>query len=326
MTFSSSVSRRDSASPPGVDWRGARLVALLKRRLPLPPLPPRAATTLSPGAGQVLEHVSGLGVDHQRAGRHVDHQILAVAAVAIRAAAALAAFGLPVFLLRERRQAVDALGRDDDHAAAVAAVAAVGPAARNVLLAAKADAAVAAAAGLDLQSDAIDEHENCLARRSLIQLSGSRAADRRATRPHEAKKGSPDRGPPPIEHPMQSRSGRGGTKLAQAHDSLSCADDVDAATFAIEFDHAVDQREQRVVGALADAAAGVELRADLAHQDVAGDDLLAGEFLDAAPLAVRIAAVAAGALSLLMCHVLNLRQVRRSTASPPSGTANQDSL
>ena len=55
-------------------------------------------------------------------------------------------------------RAVDARLGHDDHAAAVAAVAAVGSAAGDVLLAAEADAAVAAAAGFDFDGDAIDEH------------------------------------------------------------------------------------------------------------------------------------------------------------------------
>ena len=58
----------------------------------------------------------------------------------------------------QRRQIVDAAPGDDNHATAGAAIAAVRAALRNVFLAAKADAAVAAAAALDLNGDAIDEH------------------------------------------------------------------------------------------------------------------------------------------------------------------------
>ena len=45
---------------------------------------------------------------------------------------------------------------------------------------------------------------------------------------------------------------------------------VHAATFAVELHFAIDQREQRVVLAAADALAGVDLGAELADQDVAG--------------------------------------------------------
>src|SRR3954469_7985977 len=60
--------------------------------------------------------------------------------------------------------------------------------------------------------------------------------------------------------------------------------------------------EDRVVLADADADAGVELGAALAHDDLAAADGLAGEHLDAEALGVRVAAVAAGAEALLMSH------------------------
>jgi hypothetical protein len=79
-------------------------------------------------------------------------------------------------------------------------------------------------------------------------------------------------------------------------------DDVDAATAAIELDDPFHQREQRKVAPLADALAGVELRAALTDEDVAREYLLAAEPLDAAALRVRVTTVAAGTLALLMCH------------------------
>ena len=50
-------------------------------------------------------------------------------------------------------------------------------------------------------------------------------------------------------------------------------------------------REQRVVLATTDVLAGMELRAALAHDDVAGPYVLACELLHAKSLSVRIAAV-----------------------------------
>ena len=98
------------------------------------------------------------GVHHDRAGRNVNDQVFGAAAVALLAAAMLAAFGAPLFAVGQDGQAIDAgLGNHDD-AAAVAAVAAIGAAARDVLLATEAHAAVAAAAGFDFDGDAIDEH------------------------------------------------------------------------------------------------------------------------------------------------------------------------
>ena len=65
-----------------------------------------------------------------------------------------------MFAMDQGREAIDARLGDDDHAAAVAAVAAVRPAARHVLLAPKADATVAPLAGFDLDRNAVDEHED----------------------------------------------------------------------------------------------------------------------------------------------------------------------
>ena len=64
----------------------------------------------------------------------------------------------------EVRERVDAFARDEIDAAAVAAVAAVRPAARNELLAPEAHAAAAAGAGLDANVGFIDEfHASALA-------------------------------------------------------------------------------------------------------------------------------------------------------------------
>ncbi|MNL63290.1 hypothetical protein D3C87_1874150 [compost metagenome] len=47
-TLSSSLRLFFSPGQPGVFWRGARLIALLKRILPKPPSPPLAIVTTSP--------------------------------------------------------------------------------------------------------------------------------------------------------------------------------------------------------------------------------------------------------------------------------------
>src|SRR5690348_15009475 len=65
---------------------------------------------------------------------------------------------------------------------------------------------------------------------------------------------------------------------------------------------AIDQREQRVVAAEADADARMELGAALAHDDVAGFDDLAAEQLDAEVFRVGVAAVARGTYALFVCH------------------------
>src|SRR5277367_1871717 len=78
--------------------------------------------------------------------------------------------------------------------------------------------------------------------------------------------------------------------------------DVDPAVDAVELDHAVDEREERVIAAHADVRAGMETRAALANNDVARDDFLAAEFFHAEALADAIAPVAYAALTFFMRH------------------------
>jgi hypothetical protein len=58
----------------------------------------------------------------------------------------------------QRRKAVHAFARDDHHAAAVAAVAAVRPTVRDVLLSPETHAAGTAVTGVNFDFDAIDKH------------------------------------------------------------------------------------------------------------------------------------------------------------------------
>src|SRR6188768_4292075 len=82
-------------------------------------------------------------------------------------------------------------------------------------------------------------------------------------------------------------------------------DDVDGLATALlaELHRTRDEREQRVVAATADAVAGVEVRAALADEDLAGLDGLAAEALDAEVLGVAVATVAGRGRTLLVCHV-----------------------
>jgi hypothetical protein len=85
-------------------------------------------------------------------------------------------------------------------------------------------------------------------------------------------------------------------------------DDVDELTTLVttrlERDGAIDQGEQGVVAAEADANTCVELGTALADDDVAGFDSLATIDLNAQVLGVRVATVAAGTYAFLMCHDL----------------------
>src|SRR5579883_2184069 len=70
----------------------------------------------------------------------------------------------------------------------------------------------------------------------------------------------------------------------------------------LELDLAVDQRVERMVTAQAHARARMELRAALAHDDVAGFDGLAAIELHAQIFRIRIATVARGTYAFLVCH------------------------
>ncbi len=108
--------------------------------------------------GQVFQYVAVLGIHNDRAGRHFNDQILGVPAMTLFAAAVPSALGPPLLAMRECRERINARFGDQNDAAAVAAVAAVRSAARNILLAAKADATITAPAGFDFNGDTIDEH------------------------------------------------------------------------------------------------------------------------------------------------------------------------
>src|SRR5262249_5604345 len=82
--------------------------------------------------------------------------------------------------------------------------------------------------------------------------------------------------------------------------------DVAALAAAAKLGLAVADREDRVVAAHRRAGARAELRATLAHDDLAGLDVLAAEDLDAEVLRVGIAAVLRRAETLLVCHLLRL--------------------
>ena len=71
----------------------------------------------------------------------------------------------------------------------------------------------------------------------------------------------------------------------------------------LELHDAVDERVDREVGAEAHVTARVPLRATLADDDVAGNDLLAAELLHATVLRIAVAAVSRRADALFMCHL-----------------------
>src|SRR6185437_4252299 len=108
-------------------------------------------------AGQIAEHLLGVGVAHHGADRHRHVKVRAAAAGAVVGAAGLAVAGLEGALDAEVGEGVYPGGGAQEDAAAVAAVAAVRAAERHELLAPEAGAAPAAVAGLHPRPRLIDE-------------------------------------------------------------------------------------------------------------------------------------------------------------------------
>ena len=125
--------------------RGACRTDDLKRVLPRPPAPPRGDRDLLAGPHEVVARA--VPARDLRAGRHGDHERLAVGAVALGALAVAAALGAEVRAAAEALQVAQVVVAAQHDVAAAAAVAAVGPALGHVRLAPERQAAVAARAG-----------------------------------------------------------------------------------------------------------------------------------------------------------------------------------
>src|SRR5204863_7742105 len=80
--------------------------------------------------GQIAEDMAAVAVFDDRSRRHVDDEVVGVAAVTVTAAAGAAVRRPPVLAMDERREVIGPRDGADDHRPAVAAVAAVGPAFR----------------------------------------------------------------------------------------------------------------------------------------------------------------------------------------------------
>ena len=151
--------------------------------------------------------------------------------------------------------------------AALAAVAAVGTAARDELFAAEAERARAAVAGRDVDVDFVDEH---------VSQSG--------TRNHE------------IGADLAARPARFLCDLLDGED----ADEAAARAVIFEPHPAGDLREERVVLAEADVEPGLEPAAALPDENRSAGHDVAVVALDAEALRVAVAAVARAALSFFM--------------------------
>ncbi len=122
----------------------------LETQVSLAPFAPRATMDVLAGPSKILKQEAAAGIVDQRAGRDEQREILRRAAVncAVPPRSPLAAF--QVFFCVSAARLSTPPPRTKDHAAAIAAVAAVRPAARHVLLAPEADHAISRPAPLAL--------------------------------------------------------------------------------------------------------------------------------------------------------------------------------
>ena len=127
-------------------------------------MPPLRHPRLLQVRGEIGDEFAGVGVGDHRAHGHAQDDVVGAAAVLVGAVAVLAvlrAMNARVAVLDQR---VDvAIGHGED-AAAATAVAAVGAAARHVLLAAERCRTVAAVAGDDVDVDFVDESHGAFRR------------------------------------------------------------------------------------------------------------------------------------------------------------------
>ena len=124
-------------------------------------MPPSRKVDALALVGQVGEQGAFLVVGEDLgADRHLDDEVVAAGAGAVGARAALAARGAEMLGVAEVDQRIEAGHRLEDDVAALAAVAAVGPAELDELLAPEADRARAAGAGADEDLGLVEEmHE-----------------------------------------------------------------------------------------------------------------------------------------------------------------------
>ena len=132
---------------PGLAWRGAWLVGLLKWALPKPPLPPRSNFTRAPLSFEIGDQGFAILFIDLGADRDLHHGVGAIGAGHDLAFAAFAALGLHMLLIAVVDQGVEILHRFGPDVAALAAIAAIGTAIFDELLAPEGNAAIAARAG-----------------------------------------------------------------------------------------------------------------------------------------------------------------------------------
>ncbi len=141
-------------------------------------------------ADEILQQVATTGVPDQCAERNPNDRVGTASAGLQLALSMSAAFGLPVSMAGQMAEAGDvAVGTNDD-VAAVAAVAAVRPTARNVRLPPEAEASVSAVTGFAVKRDLVDEHGFPAIVYRLLTAMGTRRAWKTPCGPAHTEKSS----------------------------------------------------------------------------------------------------------------------------------------
>src|SRR5690606_26329278 len=123
-------------------------------------------------------------LENLRADRHLDDEIAAVGAGAVRAFSRSAVFGLVMLLVAEIDQRIEVIRRFREHMAAAPAVASVRAAEFDEFLAPKGKAAGAAGAAFDIDFGAIEKFHKAY----IAIFSGRATASARAFRNHSRKR------------------------------------------------------------------------------------------------------------------------------------------
>ncbi len=250
--------------------------------------------------GHILNDTAAVAVADDRAGRDRDIQVLAALAEELALLAVRAVFCGKLPSVLEFDQRILSRVDGENHIAAAAAVSAVRAALGDIFFAAEGNAAVAAVARLDVDIGLVnkhnDDHSFCAAKasflpksrdflnRKLVRLlpSGKSRQQRRAGKiPGAAARGSVS--------PKAKKESVVATRATAHSFCFFCLFRVNADLFAsalqrLELHDAVRQREKRIIRPSADVDAGMDLRAALAHDDVAGDNRLPVRLLHAEPL------------------------------------------
>ena len=112
--------------------------------------------------GQVAQDLLGILVDHRGTDRHLENQVGATLARAVATPARLAILRAKTPLVAKIHQGIDTVIRLQEHAAAVAAIAAIGPPHGNVLFPAEAKTTITTLAGVDGDGGLINKFHGCI--------------------------------------------------------------------------------------------------------------------------------------------------------------------